>query len=276
MNMPDYFSVQRKFLQFTRRCLHHFVQVNGSLKAGALAYATLISVVPVMVLSFGFVLAFPSLSEHFQSLHRFLFRHFVPSSAQSIQAHLEKFAHNATNLSATGMVFFLITSVLLVFTMEAAFNAIWEVKTRRKGFKAFLMYWAVLTLMPPLGVLAIALWVYLDSVPYLTLMMEILGVIVPFILTFCGFLLLYMTVPNCTVRFRDAAYGAIFSAFLFEITKVSFSEYVTYFSSDTVVYGVLSVIPAFLLWLYLSWLITIIGAVIAHQSGLHRRAPKGA
>ncbi len=262
----------QQLLAFIKACFRHFVAINGTLKAAALAYATLVSIVPVMLLSLGFILAFPSLSDNFQSLRGYIFRHFVPASAHNIEAHLGEFAHNATNLSATGTLFFLVTSVILIFTMEAAFNAVWNIKTRRRGLKAFFMYWVVLTLIPPLGVLAIALSVYLATVPYLSAMIEMISYIAPFMLTFCGFILLYLAVPNCMVRLRHAALGAAVAALLFEITKFGFSIYITYFSNETIVYGVLSAIPVFLLWLYLSWLITIIGAVVAHQVGMNSKA----
>ena len=258
--------------QFLLESFADFFAINGSVKAAALAYATLTSLVPLMVLSLGFVLAFPSLSVYFQALHQFLFRHFIPSSANVIQKYIAQFADNATKLSATGLIIFLISSVLLLFTMETVFNSIWRVKTTRKGLKAFLMYWAVLTLIPPIGVFVVALTVFLSSLPYVSSLMKILTIFAPFIITFFGYVFLYMTIPNCPVRFRHAATGALPAAFIFEITKHGFQLYVTNFSSDIIIYGVLSVIPMFLLWLYVAWLITILGASIAHRAGIfHQR-----
>lgn len=257
---------------FTRACIRHFVAVEGSLKAGALAYATLVSIVPLMVLSLGFVLAFPSLSVYFEALHHFLFRHLIPASAHTIQKYVEEFASNATHLSASGLAFLLVTAVLLIFTMETVFNAIWNVKTRRKGLRAFLMYWAVLTLIPPIGGFGVALTVFLSTIPFISAAMKIVAIFVPFIFTFFGFLLIYLAIPNCVVLFRHASIGALVATVAFEFTKEIFRLYATNFSSDVIVYGVLSVIPVFLLWLYLSWSITIIGAVIAQQLSIRSKS----
>lgn len=260
-----------RFGAFLRAIFEDFIALDGSVKAAALAYATLIAIVPLMVFSFGFVLAFPTMSPYFEALHQFLFRHFIPSSASIIQKNVQLFASNATNLSATGLVFFLITAVLLIFTMETVFNSIWHVKTTRKGIRAFLNYWAFLTLIPPMGVVAVALSVFLTSLPIVSTLFAILAYFLPFVLTFCGYAFIYATIPNCQVLIRHASIGALVAAVLFEIVKEGFRLYATNFSSDVIVYGVLSVIPMFLLWLYLSWLITIIGAVIAHRLGQSRR-----
>lgn len=250
---------------FIRECYDHFMAVDASSRAGSLAYTTLVSLVPLAVLSLSFVLAFPSLSQYFQLARSFVFRHLIPTSAESIEGYVDEFAKNAMHLSAAGVVFFAITSVLLIFSVETALNSVFKVKERRKGMRAFLMYWAFLTLMPPLGVMLVAISVYIMSLPLLPIFWEILGVILPIFISFAGYLFLFMALPNCDVRFKDAWVGAATSAILFEGTKMGFGYYVSRLSSDTVVYGILSAIPVTLLWLYLAWMITLVGAIIAYQ-----------
>lgn len=263
----------KRFTSTVNAIVHHFFLIHGSLKAAALAYATLVSVVPLMVLSLGFILAFPAFAEYFQTIHQFLFRHFVPSSADVIRQHVQAFAINATNLSAISLLFFLFTAVLLIFSMETAFNAVWNVKTRRRGIFAFLIYWAVLTLIPPIAGVAFAISVSLYSLPYVSVIMKVVGIFIPLLLTWTSFLILYMTVPNCKVKFRHAAAGAGISAILFETLKLVFRFYFTSYSSDAVIYGVLALIPGFLVWLYVTWLIIIFGAVIAFVLGQKRESP---
>lgn len=262
----------KKITMFARECLRYFVAIDGSLRAAGLAYATLISIVPLMVLSFGFVLAFPSLSYYFESLHRLIFAHLIPSSTNTILEYVEQFAANATNLSASGIAFFIITSVLLIFAMENVFNSIWQVQKRRRGIRAFFFYAAILLLIPPIGVVTVVLSVFLYSLPFLSTLLDIAALIVPFLLTFAGYLFIYMAVPNCRVRLNEAWVGALVAALLFEITKLIFRIYVANFSVDYIVYGVLSVVPVLLLWLYIAWIITIMGAIVAFKVGCRRRA----
>lgn len=255
----------KRILRFLKESFVYFIAIDGTLKAAALAYATLVSIVPLMLLSLFFVLAFPNFASYFQELHLFIFQQLVPSAATSIQEYAEMFALNAVNLSTSGVIFFLLTAVILIFTMETVFNRIWEVKTRRQGISVFFMYSAILILLPPIGGIAIALGLFLKTLPFISVFFEIMGFIIPFALSWLGYLLLFTLVPNTTVKFRDAAVGAAVSSLLFEITKWLFSIYVTKFSSDTIIYGVMAALPGFLLWLYLSWTIIIFGAVISFR-----------
>ncbi len=274
-------KVPRKFLEktkstldFCREVFSYFMTINGTVKAAALAYATLISIVPLVVLSFGLLLVFPSFSSYLKLFHQFVFRHFIPSSAQVIQNYAELFATNAKNLSAGGLAFFLMTAVLLIFMIETVFNVIWKVRTRRKGLPAFLMYWAILTLLPLVGGSAFALSVYIYSFSFLSVIMQFVSIFIPLILDWICYLFLYKTVPNCKVSFRHAAIGATIAAILLEIMKFGFRMYVTFFSSDSVVYGVLGAIPVFLLWLFLLWLLTLIGAIVTYKIGARSHQAK--
>ncbi len=258
----------KRSLNFCNEVIKYFFAVDASLKAAALAYTALISIVPLMVLSLGFLVAFPNLAVHFHSLQELLFRHFVPSSANTIQTYFELFAKNAVNLSATSLVFFLITAVLLIFTMESVFNGIWQIKTRRRGLPAFLMYWAILTMLTPAGGVIIAITIFLYSLPYVSNIMELVVIFIPFLLSLFGFLFLYMTIPNRKVYFRHALAGALIAAILFELMKAAFNWYLDSFSPNTMIYGVLAAIPGFLMWLYICWLIVILGAVISYKASL--------
>ncbi len=260
----------KKLPGFCKEVFSYFFVVNGSLKAAALAYATLLSIVPLVALSFGLLLVFPSFSVHIQGFRQFVFRHFIPSSAHVIQDYAELFATNAKNLSAGGLALFLMSAVLLIFMIETAFNVIWRVRTRRKGLAAFLMYWAILTFLPLIGGGAVAISIYIASLPYISLVAQFVSIFIPFILDWIVYLFLYKTIPNCKVSFPHAAVGALVAAILFELMKAGFLLYVTFFSSDSVVYGVLGAVPVFLLWLYLLWLVTIIGAIITYKISIVR------
>lgn len=263
--MKNFMTHLKSFINFCREVARHFMAIEGSLKSSSLAYATLISIVPIMVFSLSFVSLFPSFGSYFQVFHRFVFRHFIPSSAETIQEYVELFANNAIKLSATGLTFFLMTAVILIFSMETVFNSIWHVRKRRVGFSAFLMYWASLTLLPLISATALAFALFIYQLPYLSFAMKFTSILIPLALDWLWYFFLFITVPNHKVQSRHAAIGAIFSAVLFEITKAIFQIYASSFSSDTLVYGWLSAIPMFLFWLYLLWVITILGAIISYK-----------
>lgn len=266
---------------FCRNSIRHFLQVNGLVRASALAYTTLLALVPLSVVGLGIMSAFPVFHSYINRIDRFLFRHFVPSSADVIQEYIEKFAIVSSRLSIIGFIFSLITAILLVTTMQETFDAIWQAKKqeRRHGLSAFLMYWALMTLLPLVGASALAATLYLSSLPYISSGLDIVSHYLPvkslisLAFSWLAFALLYVTLPNHKVKFRFAALGALIAAFLFECTKQGFTYYVNNISSDQIIYGALAAIPTFLLWLYISWIIILFGAVLSHLFASKGKVP---
>ena len=262
----------KNFFCFWRNAVAHFFKVDGLVRASALAYTTLLAIVPLSMLGFGIVSAFPASRSYAEKIQHFLVRHFVPASADVIKNYLEIFTTQVSKLSIIGLLFTLVTAVLLIFTIESAFNAIWQIKAskHRRGLPAFLMYWAILTLLPLIGAAAFAASLYVYSWPLVSRTIDTLCAYVPilfiisFAFTWLAFALLYLTIPNFPVKFRHAALGALVAAFFFETMKEAFGYYLKNFSSDFFIYGTLAVIPVFLLWLYLSWIIVIFGAIVVH------------
>ncbi len=256
-----YFFCRAVVLQFTKEgCMY---------RAAALAYTSLLSLVPLMTVSFVILKAFPVFHNVSQQVQNFIFNHFVAASADVIQQYLGKFSQQASHLSATGMLTLVITAVLMIFNMEEAFNDIWYVKERRRGVPAFLMYWAVLTLLPMLLGVGIALSSYVASLPLLSDarnlgIIQILFACAPLFLSFIAFTLLYVAIPNCKVPTRAAVIGGVVAAALFEIAKYCFALYIAYFPTYELLYGALAAIPIFLIWVYLSWLVILFGAVVSH------------
>lgn len=270
----------RRVYSFWKQVIVHFDEVHGTTRAAALAYTTLLSAVPLAVMGIGILSAFPVFEEYSDKIQRFLFSHLIAASADTIHDYLHSFALKAAGLSATSVFFLLVAAVMMIFTMENALNAIWKIETRRHGVTAFLIYWAVLTLLPILGGIAFAVSVYLYSLPYIQGAAETIGEtipligIMPFLFEWLGFAALYLTLPNTKVQFRDASIGALVAATLFELVKRGFGLYVTHFSSYEFVYGALAAIPIFLVWIYVSWLIILFGAVVAYVKLSHREKRK--
>jgi membrane protein len=246
---------------------------NCAMRSAALAFTSLLAIVPLMTVSFTVMTAFPIFRQFGAQIQNFIFENFVAASAKVVQQHLQQFAGQAANLSATGMIFLVVTAVLMIFNMEQAFNTIWRVKRSRKGIPAFMMYWGLLTFLPILLGIGFAISSYLFSLPFIEGTTEILGLrkpilmVFPYWLTFVAFTVLYITLPNCKVLIRHAMVGGAVATVLFELAKYGFGLYVLNFPTYELLYGTLSAIPIFLLWIYLSWLIVLFGAIVARVSG---------
>ncbi len=247
------------------------------MQAASLAYVTLLSIVPLMTVSLSILAVFPvfqGIGEHIQQV---VVNNFVPSAAQVVQNYLQIFMQQATRLSVTGLLFLFVTAILMIFSLEQTFNRIWRVKKHRNIAQAFLMYWATLTLTPILLGVGFVLSSYVLSLSffYSTIaepeIKKLSLTIFPYVFTFLAFAVLYVIVPNCKVKIRHATAGAAIATLMFEFAKHGFTIYITHFPTYTLVYGALAIIPIFLLWLYLSWLIVLFGGFFAHSL---RRLPK--
>jgi membrane protein len=261
---------------FFKQIIRQFAKDNCSLRAAALAFTSLLSIVPLMTVSFTVMSAFPFFRGLGGQLQNFIFHNFVAASAEVIQGNLQRFASQAANLSTTGIIFLVVTAVLMVFNMEQAFNVIWRVPRSRKGIPAFMMYWGLITFLPILIGIGFAISSYLFSLPLIEGTTETLGIrkpiltYFPYLLTFIAFTVLYIALPNCKVLIRYAAIGGLVATLLFEFAKYAFGLYVLNFPTYELLYGTLAAIPIFLIWIYLSWLIILFGAVVAHVTGQGR------
>lgn len=236
--------------------------------AGALAYTTLFSLVPLTAAILGILSAFPVFERWRTSLTDFVFDNFVPAAGKSVQAYLTTFAENASQATAVGIVVLIVSAVSLMMSIEDAFNRIWRVATARPATSRFLMYWTALSFGPLLLTTAMALSSYLFALPLVEQVDAGLGLraqmlnLLPFLIVWVSLVASYLIIPNRDVRLRDAAISALLAALLFEGAKRGFASYLGSLTSYEKVYGTLAVIPIFMLWLYLSWLIVLLGASV--------------
>lgn len=267
--MPFSLRIIHRSLHFWRTVGVRFKADGCANRAAALAFATLLSLVPLLAVSFAILTAFPISQQFALKIQTFVFDNFVAASAEVVQQHLQAVVQQTSKLSGIGMLLLLATAVLMVFNMEQAFNAIWRTKKQRSFISAFLMYWAVLTLTPILIGVGLAVSAYLATFPFLAEAVRALGlkklvlIVTPCFSTLVAFTLLYLAVPNCKVRFRFALFGGIVAMALFELAKQGFVWYITHFPVYRLLYGALAAIPIFLVWIYLSWLIILFGAVVS-------------
>ena len=251
-------SVGRRFI--ADRCLR---------SASALSFATVLSLVPLVAVVFGSLSMFPVFSGWGEALQGFIYRNFVPTAGDVIFGHLERFAASAGELTAVGLVALVVSALLLLATIEEAFNDVWHVHKGRSPVQRVLAYWTVLTLGPLLIGASLSLTSYLLSFSLspdqamLAKAQSIFLRVLPFVFEVLAFTLLYLVVPNRPVRPQVALLGGVVAALLFEVTKRGFALFVLNYTSYQIIYGALAAIPIFLIWIYLSWLVILVGAEFA-------------
>lgn len=245
-----------------------FIEDDCLLWAGALSYSSLLAVVPLTAVILAGFSAFPVFDTWFEQLQGFIFENFVPATGQTVQQYVREFASQASKLSAVGVVFLVVTSLLLVSEIESALNQIWRVRQQRPWASRLAVYWTALTVGPLLMGASIAISSYVVSLPLLrgaasSGAAHTLLKFVPFAIEGVAFTLAYVIVPNIRVSWRPAVAGGVLAAVLFEVAKSGFAHYVRTVPTYQVIYGALAAIPIFLLWIFLSWMVVLIGAIFA-------------
>ena len=249
------------WMQYFNRCIDDQITVN----AGYLAYVTLLSLVPLIAVGVAIFSAFPGFESTRMEIESFLFTNFVPTSTDVIREHISSFAGNANQMTAVGIGFLAAIALLLIRNVDATLNRIWRIKKKRPMMISFAVYWMVLSLGPMLLGASIGVTSYIVSlvsfadqgIPGFS---GFLLKLLPYGISMVGFIMLYTLVPNTRVSFRAAIPGAFFAALLFELTKKGFALYISHFPSYEVIYGAVATIPILFVWVYLSWVVVLLGA----------------
>ena len=236
--------------------------------AASLTYTTVLSLVPLLAVVLALFTAFPLFADFRVALEAFLTNSLMPEVvSESVMSYLNQFASKASGLTTIGGLVLIVTSVMLFRTIDDGFNDIWQVETRRPLRQRMLVYWALLSLGPIL--VGASLWaltmVARESMGLIGEMNEAAEVslsFIPLALTGVGFSAMFLFVPNRRVRWKDATLGGFLTAFILELLRVGIAYYLTRFPSYTIIYGAFATIPIFLLWMYMSWLVILLGATI--------------
>jgi len=268
------------FLRLTAR---EFARHQGLQNAAALTFNTLLSLVPLMAVSLAVFYAFPVADRVQETIQNFLFENFVPTSGEVLQEHLQAFSDKASKLSGAGFAFLIIVALMMMGNIDRALNTTWEVRRKRRPLNQFLIYWSVLTLGPVLIGASVVATSYLISLPFLSdaassgVGRRLLG-LMPVVTSMLAFSLMYAVIPNIRVRFAHALVGGLVAALMFEVAKRGFGYYVTTFPTYEAIYGAMATIPIFLVWVYLSWMVVLFGAEVAHCLRIfrwHEANPRG-
>jgi membrane protein len=255
-----------------------FYEERALQTAGSLTYTTLLSLVPLFTVALAVATAFPVFEQSSAALQEFVLENFLPDARgiEVIAAQVTNFTRNAGKLTAIGLVFFFVTAVMLMMTIDVSLNRLFRVQRARPMLQQVLMYWAVLTLGPILIGLSLSTTTFAVGVSFGWLQLGqftgvVLGVL-PFVFTCAALMLLYAVVPNRAVEARDAVIGGLLAGVAFELAKRGFAVYLARFPTYTLIYGAFATIPIFLVWLYLSWVVVLAGATVTAMLPAYRFA----
>ena len=247
----------RGALEFLIAVARRFYEDRGAQAAGSLTFTTLLSIVPLLTVVLALSTAFPVFDEAMTTLQLFLFEHFLPDAdgLEKIIDQISAFSEQAGRLTAIGLFFLLLTAVMLMLTIDETLNRIFRVRRRRPLAQRVIMYWSVLTLWPVLIGASLSMTTMLIGASSGILRL------VPLFFTWAALTVLYTLVPYRHVEFRHAAAAALLAGIAFELAKRAFAVYLANFPTYTLIYGAFATLPIFLVWMYVSWLVVLAGAI---------------
>ena len=246
-----------------------FREDHMGLTASSLTFTTSIALVPFFTVALAIFTAFPMFSKLQGALQGWLIESLIPDNiARQVLGYLTLFSRQANKLGVAGLAVLLVTAIALILTIDRTLNSIWRVKTPRPLPQRVLIYWAAITLGPLLLAVSLAGSSYVVSassglVGSMPVSLRFLLDVFQFALVAGGLAALYHYVPNTYVRWAHAWAGGVFVAAGIELAKKILSLYLSYVPTYSMIYGAFATLPILLVWLYVAWVIVLMGAVIA-------------
>ena len=245
-----------------------------ALTAGGLTFTTIISLVPLITVMLALFSAFPMFASLQEALQRYFLQTLVPDTiAKPVLVAISQFSLRASRLGLVGLIALFVSALAMMLTIDHALNTIWRVRKPRAIAQRVLVYWAAVTLGPLVFAVSLTATSYALSVSHglVGAMPRGLAIMVAtgeFLLEGLSVALLFRYVPNTFVRWRHALVGGLFVAVCIAAGKRALTAYFGAVPTYSMVYGAFASLPIFLVWIYLSWVIVLLGAVIAAYAPL--------
>lgn len=236
-----------------------------SYQASALSFITVVSIIPFMAVVLYLFSFFSEFNDFIIFFENYIYTNFLPEVAVSVKDYLNQFAFHAQKLPLTSIIFSCIAAVTMLLTIENTFTAICRTCVEPKNVFGRAMSWAIVLLI----IFFVGIFAFI-SVSVISL--YALNESQFFILQILNYLInttllasFYVYIPHGDITWRSGLIGGATSAFLFEVGTKTFGSYIIYLTNYNNIYGTLALIPIFLLWIYVSWLIVLYGALLICQ-----------
>jgi membrane protein len=245
-----------------------FAQAQLNQVSASLAYTTILAIVPMLSILTIFISKLSKFINLREAIQAWITSTLIPGGlSDTISRYLTSFSSHSKGLTLFGIGGLLLSAILTLMTIERAFNQVWQVKQQRPFLIRLLMYILVTALGPVLLGLSIYLTSYVINFSHdlnvgFNYHTKIIDVLIPFVLTMFPFVVLYKFGPNAIVQWRDALIGGILAAVVFESAKYGFTLFVSKAQIYKTLYGAFAIGPLFLVWIYLTWWVTMAGAVL--------------
>jgi membrane protein len=270
---------RREWFQFLIFLINRFEKDYCRERAAALTYTTMLSIIPMLTVFLVVLSTIQALAPARVKVQETLYSYLLPESSTAVTQYLNDFSEKSTSLTIIGVIFLFVTSIMMLSSIEDAFNHIWRVKNLRGGAVGFMRYWMVISLGPLFIATLFALPSAIASIEVLnsnfagysidwSIWLKLLSVAI----TLLSFTFMYWMIPNRKVPLENAAYAGIIAGVSFELLKIVFSFFMKHFTSYEVIYGAFAALPVFLLWIYLSWNIVLMGVEVSYALTMFRHS----
>ncbi|RFO96894.1 hypothetical protein DIC66_10355 [Rhodoferax lacus] len=257
-----------RWLDAAHTLRERFREDRLGLTASSLTFTTTIALVPFFTVALAVFTAFPMFAKFQDVLQKWLVESLVPDNiARQVLGYLGQFAGKASKLGVAGLAVLVASALALIFTIDRTLNSIWRVRARRPFGQRVLIYWAAITLGPVLLGASLSMTSYALSASKglvgampggVSLLLDVLQ----YLLVAGGMAAMFHYVPNTFVRWGHAWMGGLFVSTLMEVAKKLLALYLSKVPTYSAVYGAFATLPILLVWIYMAWVIVLLGAAL--------------